>query len=673
MHNYKTPFILYGGDYNPDQWDDITIEEDMELFKKAGVNLLILPVFAWARIEPREGEYNFEWLDNILHKIWENNIHFFLATPTTAQPAWLSHKYEDVLPVDIAGRKRTHGMRVFFCVNSVHYRERAAALAKVMAERYGNFPGLAGWHVSNEYGTYCYCEHCQIKFREWLWKRYHTLEELNLRWHTSFWGRILYDFDEVMLPTQLNDDFRFNPAIQLDYMRFVTDSTLECYLNEADILKQATPDLPVFTNISGYIKNLDQFKMVPHMDYAGWDNYPTPDQKRSIPALKHNIMRAAKDGASFLVAEQSPNQQNWQPYNKLKKPGEIRRIAYQGLAYGSDSSLYFQMRQSIAGQEKHHGAFISHAGWDSRIFQECCELGQELKSLGDVFLKGRIHAQVGIVFDWDNWWALELTSGPSKDMDYFKQVHNYYEAFYKQNIPVDILKTTSDFSGYKILVLPMLYMMKEGIAERITVFVENGGTLLATYMTGHADENDRCIFGAYPGPLKDVLGMWVEETDALYPEEENEIRIINKNLSLKEKYRCRFLCDVIRLTTAEALAVYGECFYQNTPVVTRNVYGNGQSYYLGSEPDEDFLMDFTKVICSEQEVKAEFTFSGEIEISTRYNQTGKTTFMINHGEEAGNVNLGTETFEDLIHKTMVIGWYELPAGDVAVLFRKKKE
>ena len=246
----KADRIYYGGDYNPDQWDDQTIEEDMRLFRKAGINLLTLPVFSWAKLEPEEGVYEFGWLDRILDKIWENGIHVCLATPTTAQPAWLSTRYPEVLPVDIAGRKRTHGMRVFFCVNSLKYRERAAAIAEEMAKRYAHHPALAMWHVSNEYGTYCYCPTCQAKFRQWLKRRYGTLEELNKRWHTTFWGRILTDFEEVTLPTELNDDYRFNPTIQLDYMRFVTDSTAECFLNEYQALKKYNPEIPIQTNMS---------------------------------------------------------------------------------------------------------------------------------------------------------------------------------------------------------------------------------------------------------------------------------------------------------------------------------------------------------------------------------------------------------------------------------------
>ena len=265
-----------------------------------------------------------------------------------------------------------------------------------MAERYSARKGLSGWHVANEYGTYCYCENCQKKFRQWLVERYGTVESLNEHWHTTFWGRQVYSFDEVMLPTELNDDYRFNPVISLDYNRFVTDSTIACYKNEADILKAARPDLPVFTNISGHIKNIDQFKMVPQMDVAGWDNYPTPGDDPSFPAMKHDIMRAAGGERSYYVMEQSPNQQNWQPYNKLKRPGEVRRIAWQGLAHGSDSSMFFQMHQSQAGQEKFHGAIIGRSGeGDTRIYREVRELGEELSRMGSRFIGATTPAEGG--------------------------------------------------------------------------------------------------------------------------------------------------------------------------------------------------------------------------------------------------------------------------------------
>lgn len=664
--------IFYGGDYNPDQWDEETLEVDLQLFKKAGINLVTLPVFSWAKLEPDEGVYDFDWLDKLMDKFAENNISVCLATPTTAQPAWLSTRYPEVLPVDIAGRRRTHGMRVFFCYNSLKYRERAAAIAEEMAKRYKDHPALAIWHVANEYGTYCYCPACQAKFRVWLRNRYKTVENLNDKWFTSFWGRTLYSFEEVTLPTELNDDYRFNPAIQLDYLRFVTDSTAECFLNEYDILKKYTPDIPVQTNISGYIKKLDQFEMVKHMDILGWDNYPSPLHDKSFVAMKLDLMRGLKGGQPFILAEQSPNQQNWQPYNKLKRPGEVRILSYQALAHGADTCLFFQLRQSVAGQEKFHGAVISHAGHENtRVFRECEKLGKELNKIGDAFIGGVTKAEVGFVFDWNNWWALELSSGPSKDMDYLNTVGKYYKAFYDKNIPVDILSVEADISKYKVIVAPMLYMMKAGIAEKIEDYIKTGGCFIATTMTGLADENDRCIFGEYPGPLKEVLGIRVEETDALFPEETNQMIIRDKSLGLKESYDCGFLCDVMHTESAEPLAVFGSDFYSGSPCLTVNRFGEGKAYYIGTEPSEDFLADFAAKICGEADITPMFQASENVEIASRISDKAEVVFVINHNEAEAEIDFKDSRLKNYLTGETLTGIQTINSREVWVLENRK--
>lgn len=669
-----TDKVYYGGDYNPDQWDRETILEDIRLFKKAGINMVTMPVFSWAKLEPEEGVYDFGWLDDLMDLMAENQISVCLATPTVAQPAWLSTKYPEVLPVDISGRKRTHGMRVFFCYNSEKYRERAAAIAHEMGKRYGKHPALAIWHVANEYGTYCYCPTCQAKFRTWLEKRYGSIEGVNEHWHTSFWGRTLYSFEEITLPTELNDDYRFNPTIQLDYMRFVTDSTVECYNNEAQILKAYSPEIPVQTNMSGFIKKLDQFEMTKHMDIVGWDNYPAPDAEPSLVALKHDIMRGLKQGASFMLAEQSPNQQNWQPYNKVKRPGEVRLWSYQAMAHGADTCLFFQMRQSVAGQEKFHGAIISHSGReDTRVFEESTRLGQELKGLGDLFISGRTPAQVAFVFDWNNWWALENSSGPSKDLDYLETVHHYYKYFYDHNIPVDIVATDGDLSGYKLVVLPMLYMLKDGIDEKIKDFVSHGGSLMGTYLTGLADANDRCVFGAYPGPLKDVFGLWVEETDALFRDETNTILVENSSLSQAKRsmesgsYEARFLCDLIRLDSAESLGVYGQDFYAGRPCVTKNNYGKGQAYYLATQADQKFLEVFFSDICCQAHVESLYSGQSDLEITKRVYEGEEVVFVINHHDTPRSLDLGEDRFVERLAGQVISGRCEIKGRDAWIL------
>ena len=662
--------VYFGGDYNPDQWDEKTLREDMRLFRKAGISLLTLPVFSWAKLEPDEGVYDFGWLDHILDVIWQNGIRFCLATPTAAQPAWLSARYPEVLPVDIQGRKRTHGMRAFFCVNSVKYRERAAAIAHEFGRRYARHPALAMWHVSNEYGTSCYCSACRARFRLWLENRYGSAAGLNERWHTSFWGRQVTSFEEVELPTELNDDYRFNPAVQLDYMRFLTDCTAECFRNEYDVLKSYNPEIPVMTNMSGFIRKLDQFTFTKEMDVVGWDNYPSPQDPPHLIALKHDIMRGLKGGQPYVLAEQSPNQQNWQPYNKLKRPGEVRLLSYQAMAHGADTCLFFQMRQSAAGQEKFHGAVISHAGHENtRVFRETSQLGHELEKLGGAFLHGRTPARAAMLMDWNNWWALELASGPSRDMDYLKAMALYYKPFHDRNIPVDIVNpgADTDYSGYALVAAPMLYMTKPGVAERLTEYVKGGGTLVATVMSGLADENDRCVFGEYPGKLRDVLGIWVEETDALRPEEGNRI-VMNGTLPLeREEYACGFLCDLLHTRTAEALAVYGDDFYAGMPCVTRNRFGKGTAYYIGTQPEDSFLGSLIGEICGQAGLRSPFPCSPGTEITRRVNEAGTTVFVINHLQETAQVDFGEKRLTNLLTGEAVSGLYPVSGRDVLVL------
>ena len=521
----KLPYLLYGGDYNPDQWPEEIWKEDIRLFHEAGVNLVTLPVFSWAKLQPAEGVFEFGWLDRVMDLLAENGIYVCLATSTAAQPAWMSKKYPQMLPVDVDGRRRTHGKRVNFCPNSPDYRRLAAGLARRLAERYKNHPALLIWHIANEYGTYCYCETCAAEFREWVRKRYQTIEKVNRCWNLSFWGHTIYSWDEIAVPSELNDDNKWYQEIALDYTRFMTESSLECFLAEAREIKKITPEIPITTNISGYIKKLDQFRFAEFLDIVGWDNYPSPTDDNSTVALKHDLMRGLKNGKPYLLVEQSPNQQNWQPYNRLKRPGEVRMLSWQAVAHGADSVMFFQMRQSRGGVEKFHGALISHEGSDNtRVFRECAALGKELWSTGNAIPGSRCKAEVAIVFDWSNWWAVELSTGPSKDLNYFEQINKYYKTFYSRNIPVDIVRPEADFSGYKLVVMPLLYLLKDGCEKNIENFVRAGGTAVASFFSGIVDENDNVVLGGYPGKLRELFGIWVEESDALLPGECNEIR-----------------------------------------------------------------------------------------------------------------------------------------------------
>jgi len=666
--NPKLPAILYGGDYNPDQWPEEIWREDMRLFRLAGINVVVVPVFSWAKLQPAEDRYDFEWLDRVLDLLAENGIYACIATSTAAQPAWMSVKYPEILPVDVHGRKRTHGKRVNFCPNSKVYREFAARFARKLAERYKDHPALLYWRVANEYGTYCYCDTCAQEFRKWVQKRYGTIEEVNRRWNLSFWGHTIHSWDEIMVPSELNDDNKWYQPVALDYLRFMTDSTIECFVNEYQAIKEVTPDLMVSTNISGYIKKLDQFKFAEYVDIVSWDNYPQPQHRMSLVAFKHDLMRGLKGGRPYILAEQTPSSQNWQPYNLLKRPGVMRLLSYQALARGADTVMFFQMRQSKAGVEKLHGAVISHAGHErTRVFGECAQLGAELKNIGASFLDSRVTAKVAVMFDWDNWWAVELSSGPSRDLQYLDQVEKYYHALWKLNVPVDIVRPDSDLSKYDLVLAPLLYMTKPGTAENIENYVREGGTFVTTFFSGMVDENDHIILGGYPGELKDVLGIWVEEIDGLLPEMKNGMVMKGPLGELNGTYECGLICDLLHLRGAEALAVYAADFYAGRPCLTRNQFGKGTAYYVASDPEQPFIDGFVKYLCDLKGIKAPLEVPPGVEVTQREKESRRFTFVLNHNETAVEIDLGEKACFDLVTQTEKRGRVRLAGRDVLIL------
>lgn len=629
----KTPFtrILYGGDYNPNQWPREVWNEDMRLFKKAGINSATVNVFSWAKLQPNEETYDFSELDDIIDMLGKENLDIVLATSTAAMPAWLAKKYPEVTRVDFEGRRHKFGQRHNHCPNSPVWRRYARQLASELAKRYGKNPHVTCWHINNEYNTGCYCENCEKAFRVWLRKKYGSLEALNAAWNTEFWGHTFYDWDEIVAPNSLADGMGFGwtrktafAGISLDYDRFLSDSLLENYKMERDAIREHDPDTPITTNLMGTYKGLDYFKWAKEMDIVSWDNYPAYNTPWSETAMRHDLMRGLKN-QPFMLMEQTPSQQNWQAYNSLKRPGQMRAQSYQTIAHGADTIQFFQLRRSKGACEKFHGAVISHSGSEeTRVFQECSQLGAELAALGSQLLGADNPAQVGILFDWDNYWALEYTSGPSVDLKYCNQIHQYYRYFYDRHIPVDMVPMDGDFSRYKAIVAPVLYMVKEGVAEALTAFVEAGGTLITGFMSGIVDQSDNVHLGGYPGPLRKLCGVWAEEIDALAPEQSNTLKFMDGSQS-----KCGLLCDILHLEGAQALAVYGEDFYAGAPAVTKNAYGKGTVYYVGTQPEAQGLDKILDSLTGQGEIHPLIPDRTQLEVTRRVKDGTEFWFILN--------------------------------------------
>lgn len=625
--------MLYGGDYNPNQWPKEVWKEDMRILKDARINSATINVFSWAKIQPSEERYDFEELDEIVDMLGREDYDIVLATSTGALPAWMVTHYPETARTDYEGRHHKFGQRHNACPNSPVYQKYAERLAEKLAERYGNRKHVACWHINNEYGGECYCENCEKAFRVWLRKKYKTLDALNKAWNTEFWGHTLYDWNEIVLPNALGEGMGDGKTafagISIDYCRFNSDSLLENFKMERDAIRRFDPETPVTTNLMGTYKGLDYFKWAKEMDVVSWDNYPSYNTPWSQTAMCHDLMRGLKK-APFMLMEQTPSQQNWQPYNSLKRPGQMRAQSYQTVAHGADTIQFFQLRRSAGACEKFHGAVIAHSGSEeTRVFREVRQLGEELEKLGDTLLGAENAADVGILFDWDNYWALEYTSGPSADLKYVDQIHHVYRYFYEKNIAVDMVPCDGDFGRYKVLAAPVLYMVKEGVKEALEAFVQNGGILITTYMSGIVDQSDNVHLGGYPGPLRKLAGVWVEEIDALAPEQSNTVLFADG-----EKAESRLLCDLMHLEGAECIGTYGCDFYAGSPAVTRHAFGAGKTYYIGTMLEKTGLAKVLDLAVEDAGVKAVTDEKTGLEIVCRQKNGSRFYFIINFQEEA---------------------------------------
>jgi len=656
--NPKYPHFLHGGDYNPDQWietPDIW-DEDMRLMRLAHCNAMSIAIFSWTALEPEEGRFEFGWLDAIMDKLAKNGAYAVLATPSGARPAWMSQKYPEVLRVQANRVRNLHGQRHNHCFTSPIYREKCQIINRKLAERYKDHPALLVWHISNEYGGDCHCPLCQDAFRQWLQKKYDgSLDKLNHAWWTGFWSHLYTDWSQVESPAPHGEASVHGQ--NLDWKRFVTAQTVDFYKQEIVPLRELTPDTPITTNLMGTYPGLDPWKIAPELDVISWDSYPRWHGDKADPELAceiafyHDLNRSLKGGQPFMLMESTPTMTNWQPVAKLKRPGMHLLSSLQAVAHGSDTVQYFQWRKSRGSCEKLHGAVVDHVGHEhTRIFREVADVGQLLEKLDDV-IGTTTHPEVAVILDWENRWAIEDAFGPRREKkDYVETCLAHYRAFWRQGIPADVINMECDFSSYEVLIAPMLYMVKPGVAARIEQFVAAGGTFIATYWSGIADENDLCFLGGFPGPLRRVLGIWSEEIDALYDRDSNALSFLPGNkFGLSGDYDIHIFCDLIHTETATTLATYQQDFYAGRPALTVNAFGNGQAYYIAARTEDRFLEDFYGRIIAQRSLQRPLNapLPEGVSVQVRSNETHHYLFFMNFTTTEQILPLGKARLTDM--------------------------
>lgn len=658
--------IIFGCDYNPEQWPEDVWHEDMQLMRRAGINLLSVGIFSWAKLQPDAKTWDFAWLDRILNLMAENEIYACLATATASPPAWLTREHPEILPVTREGRTLYPGSRQHYSPSSTAYREAAAKLVEQLVLRYKDHPALAAWHINNEYACHmpeCHGEESTKRFRNWLQKRYKNLDTLNDAWGTAFWSQIYGDWDEILTPREA--PYFSNPTQQLDFKRFTSDTFLELLMMEKKILRTHTPDTPITTNVMGFFKPLDYNRWAEEIDFTAWDSYPDPiDEKegRQVHAAGNDLTRSLKPDQTFVLMEQATSAVNWRDINLPKRPGLNRILSFQTIARGGDGVMYFQWRASKTGTEKYHSAVIQHGGPEnSRVFKEVVQLGADLKQLSEL-AGSKIKAEVAILFDWHSWWSLEVDSRPAK-IDYPDACSRIHKWMYEKNIPVDFVAPNADLSRYKSVITPCLYIVDEACAQSLSAFVESGGYLLTTYFSGIVDENDHVQLGGYPAKLRKLLGLRIEEWHP-YPEGKGN----SLTTTDAKHFACTHWADVIHSEGATPLALFEEGFFKGHPAVTQHNFGKGFAFHLGTRPDEaglDWVLN--QVCCDTASIQPILETPTQVEASLRHKGEDKYLLLLNHSDQPESVDLKAFSGKNMLTSDSVSREIEVSPMNVSVI------
>ena len=614
--------IAFGGDYNPDQWSEETWDDDVCLMKKAGVNTVALAIFSWDRIQPQENRWDFGWLDRIIDKLGKAGIATDLASATATAPLWLYEKHPEVLPCDKFGHPVNAGSRQSWSPTSPVFKEYALTLCRKLAERYGANPYVTAWHMGNEYGwnnRNDYSDNALNAFRLWCERKYGTIGALNQAWGTTFWGQEMNSFDEVLIPRFMGADSMVNPGQKLDFERFGNDMLLDFYKAERDAIAEICPDKPFTTN---FMVSTDQCCM----DYADWANevnfvsndhyfHEGGEMHLDELACSDALMDSFALGKPWYVMEHSTSAVQWKPLNMRKRKGETVRDSLAHVAMGADAINFFQWRASAFGAESFHSAMVPHAGEDTKLFRQVCELGETLRTLADAGVQGSEleRSDTAILFSAESEWATRSQTLPSMKLNHWHDVRDWYRAFLNAGSRADIMPLKYDWSDYKTVVLPTVLMLSAVDTRRLADFAAAGGRVVVGYATGLIDENFHTWLGGYPGAgnglLRDMLGIRGEEFNILGSGVEGEPEAIRlgaggevapEDAAALNGATTRLWQNDVTVTgdRTQVLAMYAgeeadEWELDGMAAVTRNPYGAGEAYFVGCDLD---VADLTKLI-----------------------------------------------------------------------------
>lgn len=620
--------MITGVDYYPEHWDKSLWKTDTDLMQQTGVKVVRLAEFAWCRLEPREGEFDFEWLDEIIDMLTERGIKIVLCTPTNCPPLWFYEKYPEAVQTEKDGRKTNIGIRGHRCIHNVDFLRYAERIIELMTKRYADNESVIAWQIDNELeANFCFCETCIGKYRDWLKGKYGTLEALNAAYGNNVWSGEYSSWEQVNPPYGSYPNAWLNPSFMLDFNRYASDSVTEHINWQAELIRKNCPDTEITTNV-WFCTNMPNFyNEFAKLDFISYDNYPTtriPDNSEEYysHAFHLDLMRGVKRKNFWIMEQLSGGLGCWAPMGRTPSPGMIKGYALQAFAHGADTVVQFRWRTAVSGAEMHWHGLIDHSNVPGRRFNEFADLCKEAEKLSEV-RNTQIKSDVAILYSPEDEYAFKIQP-QTHGMYYMEQPMKLHSAFTKYGLNVDVISQCEDISGYKIVVAPEMYVTDEKVVKQLYDFTEKGGTVILTNRSGVKNEYNNCIMEQLPTVYRKLVGAYVEEYNPIGYD------AAKVKLADGDVYECRQWCDVLNVETAETVAVYDSEYYKGRAAITRNNYGNGTAYYIGTVCEKALYNKLVKDILTDTGIEFIDGIPDNVEITTRTDKNVIARFIFNN-------------------------------------------
>lgn len=636
--------VQMGVDYYPEHWLPAMWEQDARLMAESGVRIVRVGEFAWSRMEPSDGKFDWAWLDEALNTLHRHGLQVVIGTPTMTPPRWLTEKCPDILPVLPSGQLNHEGVRGHRCYNSPSMKTYSARIVQKLTERYGQHPAVIGWQTDNEFSfTDCQCEACADAFRDWVRSRYDTLEQLNEAWGTVVWSGEYNDWEQVT-PPYGGSPFQ-NPSLLLDYTRFQSDSIAAFQQIQIALIRRNCPGHAVTHNFHTYPQKADQYSIGRELDFASFDYYPSPSPGKTETspysgALSLDLTRGIKRRNFWIMEQLSGPPGCWFPMWRAPQPGFLRAHSWQAIARGADAVVHFRWRSAVAGAEQFWHGLIDHSNVPGRRFREFQQLCAEVNRLGERLQGSTLQHQVAILHSHDQLNALHIQK-QAEGLDYYENIKVWHRTLTQLGIGADVIHEAESLDGYSVVIAPHLYLLDQESAERLQSFAAAGGTLVLTHRSGVKNNSNICTMSPLPGLLSTCAGVRVIEYDPLGSD---SATILGDQ---GERYSASQWADVLELDTAEAIAVYADQFYAKTAAVTRNRWGQGNVYYVATQPEQAYLSQLLRSIAEEHGLSEVQPLPQGVQMTTRTGPGGTFRFILNLSPEAAIVDLGAEAHSAL--------------------------